>query len=57
MQTYHLRHIEELNEELRLLGIKVAKLEQEYLLAIGDINADVAVIKAEMDLLDSLGKL
>ncbi len=57
MIAYQLRDRDEILEELRILGLKKAKLEKEYKTAMADITADAEVIKAELALLKSLGKL
>lgn len=54
---YQLRHLDEILEELRILGIRKRQLEQEYRVNIQDIVADASVLKAELDLLKSLGKI
>lgn len=56
MNQYILRTRDELLEELRILGMKKKKTEDEYKIAMADIIADAEIIKSELALLKSLGK-
>lgn len=57
MFKYYLRTSVELLEDIRILGEEKRKLEESHKLAMDDIAADASVIKAELDLLKSLGLL
>lgn len=56
MQTYQLRSTDELLEDARILGMRRKTLEQEYVLALKDIESDILAIKAEFELLKTLGR-
>lgn len=57
MLKYYLRSSVELLEDIRILGLKKKKLEESHKLAMDDIAADASVIKAELDLLKSIGQI
>lgn len=57
MLKYYLRTSVELLEDIRILGEEKRKLEENHKLALDDIASDASVIKAELDLLKSLGLL
>ena len=56
MRTYNLRHKAELLEELRILGMKKKRLEDQFKIDMTDITADASVIKAELEILRTLGE-
>lgn len=56
MIRYNLRNKDELLEELRVLTSKRNTIDKNYKVLVSDIEADVSVIKAELQLLNSLGK-
>lgn len=57
MYTYHLRDREELLEEIRQLTLKRKKLDKDYQLAVEEIQADLSIMKAEIELLKTLGQI
>lgn len=57
MKTYHLRSFEEIQEEIRILGIKKQDVEREYKHKLEEIAADASVMNAELMLLRSLGEI
>jgi hypothetical protein len=54
--NYILRSRDDLLEELRILGMKKKKLDEQYRISVQDITADVHVINLEIQLLESLGR-
>lgn len=56
MKAYHLRSKEELFETIRVLQLQKMALERDCAEAVRDIEADMAVVSAELALLKSLGE-
>lgn len=57
MHTYILRDPEDIYKDLREIGQRRAEIDWEYRATIADIDADIKAIKAELALLQSMGKI